>query len=65
MRDFIMIFGRKINKIPEFYMISDRKMPEFEEFYMIIAGKIFSRFFFLGGGTRSPCPLVSYAYVPS
>ena len=35
-----MIFVRKINKISEFYMISARK--------------IFSRFFFLGGGGRAP-----------
>jgi len=42
-----MKFARKVNKIFEFHMIFARKMPEF---YVIIARKIFSRFFFGGGG---------------
>jgi len=48
-----MIFGRKINKIPEYYVIFARKMPEF---YIIIncPKKYFSRFF---GGCPRPSPL--------
>ena len=54
-----MIFGRKIDKIPEFYTIFARKMPEF---YIIIAPKIFFPIFFCGGGgTYSPAPIY-YAY---
>jgi len=44
MPEFYMILARKINKIPEFYIIG------------LIAQKIFCQIFFLGGGTRAPCP---------
>ena len=54
-----MTFARNINKISEFYIIFAPKMPEF---YIIIARKIFSRFFFFGGGEHVPSlPPVSYA----
>jgi len=61
------MLARKINKIPELYMIFARKMPD----CYIIARKIFSRFFFLGGGHVShylpftpPSSPVSNAYRP-
>ena len=53
----LIIFARKINKIPEFYfyIIFARKMPGFD--IIIIARKIFSQiFFFLGGGSALPSP---------
>jgi len=67
MKEFYMILARKnIKKYPKFYDICPknsqnsrilhdfaRKTPEF----YIIARKIFSRFFFGGGGgTRAPYP---------
>jgi len=42
----LMIFARKINKIPEFYTILPEKKPKF---YIIIARKYFPRIL---GGTR-------------
>ena len=50
MHNFLMIFARKIYKIPELYMIFARKMPEF---YIIIARKYFFPNF---RGARAPLP---------
>jgi len=49
--EFYNIGAKTMNKVPELYMIFARKMPEF---YMKIARKIFSDFFFGGGGDLPP-----------
>ena len=57
MREFYVIFARKIIKMPEFYIIFARKMPEF---YTIISRKIF---FVPNLGARAPTPVsCAYAY---
>ena len=65
MPEFYVIFARKIIKMPEFLLYLPEKLKSL--IYMIISRKIFSSFFFFGGGRRgqvpSPAPrLLVYAY---